>query len=256
MNRAVIFGAGVLACVAASSMWLHAQATPQGQGGGAPTTQQPGQGRPAGQPAQPGQPGQPGAAGQSGREGSMPNQVTLTGCIQRDSAPGGAQAGPSEMFKLTNASLAEMGSAAGGSSSASPGAGGREATDSGRAGSADVNPGGTGSRAAGAMAAAREYRLSASGGVNLSQHVNHRVRLMGTVTPAGRAGRMGAARSGGASGADAGASSPAPASGSSQPGAASSGGRGSTSQGSAAGPMSAPMLNVTSLTMLSTECGQ
>ena len=85
---------------------------------------------------------------------------------------------------------------------------------------------------------ANEYRLTAASGVDLAAHVNHKMQLTGTVTPAGK-GPTGDAR---------GAANSAP----SAPSASGQAGRSGTP--GAAETMPAPTLHVTTVTMVASSC--
>jgi hypothetical protein len=80
--------------------------------------------------------------------------ITVTGCVQQAS-PG---ASSSNAFKLTDASM---------------GAGAKSSSESSASSSA--------ARSAEAAGALDEYTLSADSSVNLSQHVNHKVEITGTI---------------------------------------------------------------------------
>ncbi len=208
---------------------------------------QPGQGTPGqpGQPTQPGrgtpgQPGQPatpapgtspGQMGAQGRgQGAAAREITVTGCVMRDTAAPAAGAQGAEAFILTHARLAS----------------GAGATSGGDA---------RGQGPSGAAGMGQEYRLMAAGDVKLSAHVNHQVRVTGTVM--GGRGRMGrgAEPTGSATPGATGPGSTTPGSatpGASDPGTPSTGAPSAGNMARGAGM--APMLNVTELTMVSATC--
>jgi len=182
----------------------------QGQNPPAPVPAQPGQPTQPRQPTPPpGQPTQPGQGTTPSRpESPMPSQtgaareVTLTGCLARDTAKPAADGQTTDAFLLTNA---------------------RTATGAGQAAQAP---------AASAGDMGQRYRLMAKGDVNFTPHLNHQIRVTGTMMDAATMGR---------------GDTPAPGSpttGSSTPG--------SSTSGSATVP--APIFHVTQLTMVSATC--
>lgn len=101
---------------------------------------------------------------------------------------------------------------------------------------------------ASSSAAAQTYVVSAgSSGVNLSQHLNHKVQITGTTISA-RAGSSGSGTTDQSATADRPGSSSSPGS-SSAPGSASASARGTATPASAM-----PTLNVTSIKMVSANC--
>ena len=148
---------------------------------------------------------------------AMDRTVTIVGCLVRDTVakPEGAPSGP--MFKITN-----VAPATGSLPSGAPAAGETTGRARGRtSGAGSTEP------------LAREYRLMAMGGVDLSEHLNHKMQLTGTITPASDTA-PGATR-GGASGRSA------------------SGTEGAASA-SAPRPAGPATLHVTSATMVALSC--
>ena len=198
-----------LACVLAAGVALAAQ----GQGRG----QQPGATPPT-PPTSQSTPSTPqSASADSSRE------LTVTGCLMSDTSPAGGTSTPGSgpaVFKLTRAEL-------------SPTEGDRAGARAGA--SASSNSRGTTSEPI-------EYRLMAATGVNLSSHLNQRVRITATRSELGvGAGTRGSTETP--------AGNPAGRAGQNQP---SSGAR-ATGQ-AARDAAAAPMLRVTSVTMLGSTC--
>jgi hypothetical protein len=163
--------------------------------------------------------------------------VTVTGCLQ--SWDGSSTVGRSS----TTPSRPD--SSASGASSAT-GAAQYILTNVQHGGSKDSSASSASSSAAGA--AGHTFILAAgSSGVNLSQHVNHKVEITGT-TVSGKAGTTGQGTTDMAGTADRPGSSTSPGS-SASPGAASASARGTATPASAM-----PTLNVTSLKMVSANC--
>jgi hypothetical protein len=171
MHAARICTGLTAACALALGLSVQAQSTTPPTQPMPPTTQ-------PGQPAQPGQPGpgqptpprQPAPGGMTGSAGQE-STVTLTGCLQRDTASTAGQATAAQatsaasMFKLTNAKPATSAAATAGSTASSTGP-------------SSAQRGGT------ALPTASEYRLMAMGNVNLAPHANHQMTVTGTVVPA------------------------------------------------------------------------
>lgn len=198
-------------------------ATPSAQQGTPPTNPpgQPGQGPAPGRP-QPPQPGQGTSPGQPGSQTQSDREITLTGCLARDTSASASAGQGANTFLLTRARSAGAGAIT------SPGATGRDQGQSG----ASLNVG-------------QAYRLMAKGKVSLQEHLNHQVRVTGTVVEGATAGGSAVER---------------PQPGSSNPGWSSAGSQnpGSPSadtdarMGAATGQT--PTLHVTELTMVSATC--
>ena len=191
------------------------------------------------------------AQSQEPRPATMPSAnaadrtVTVVGCLQRDAAPGASAASGASaaaMYKLTNAS---PGTAAAGGATTSPsaGAGGRETPST-----AGSTAGRAGSDAAAAHSdagatATTEYRIVPGSGVgDLAPHVNHRMQFTGTVSPGAGRGAEGRGR-------ESGDATSGRSAGNTEPSTPSAQGRGRA--GSVA---NTPMLNVSSMTMVSSSC--
>jgi hypothetical protein len=182
----------------------------QGQNPPAPVPAQPGQPTQPRQPTPP--PGQPTRPPEQGTTPSRPEspmssqmgasrEVTLTGCLARDTTKPATGGQATEAFILTNARTA--------TGAAVDARGASSSSQSTRA------PGETGDMGL-------RYRLMAKQDVNFTPHLNHQVRVTGTIMDVGAAGR-----------------SDAPAAGSATTGSA---------------PTLAPMFHVTQLTMVSATC--
>ena len=188
-------------------------------------------------------------AGQSGSESGQ--TVTVTGCLQ--SWDGSSTVGRSGTTPSRPESSASSSSSAGGqfiltnvqqggssdSSSAS-------STSSTSSPSTTASPGSSASSSS--RGAGQTFILSAgSSGVNLSQHVNHKVTITGT-TMSGRSGSSGSGTTDQSGTADRPGSSTSPGS-SASPGSSSASDRGTATPAS-----SMPTLNVTSIKMVSANC--
>ena len=162
-----------------TSLFAQGQSNPP-----APVPAQPGQPTQPGQPARPGQPTQPGQGStpsQPGSRAAMSSQqgadreVTITGCVGRDTTKPVAGGQATDGFMLTNVRPAT----------------GAAADARGSANAAQA-PGRSGDMS-------QQYRLMAKGDVNFAPHLNHQVRLTGTMMggPSGR-GAMGSTTAGAA----------------------------------------------------------
>ena len=219
------------ACALAVGIGLSAYA----QGGSQPSSTQPQSQRPSGQTP----------SGQSPSGQTMTGEtVSVTGCVVRDSATNASQGQTQGMFKLTNV---QMSGASPSSSSANAGRTNNSGA-SNNSGEGSSNSSASSSAAAGrnAMSQPAEYHLVAGSGVDLSQHVNHRVQISGTQTN-GRGGRAGASTMGNSTGSanapgpgasNSGGSTNAPGGGASNSGGSTNapGGSASNSGGSANAP--------------------
>lgn len=157
----------------------------QGQNPPAPVPAQPGQptqpGQPApprpGQPTQPGQgttPSQPGSPSSAASQQGANREVTLTGCLARDTSKPAAGGQATDGFLLTHARTATgAGGDARGSASGAP----------------------TTQAPAGAAGMGMQYRLMAKGDVNFAPHLNHQIRVTGTAMDTGAANRSATAGS-------------------------------------------------------------
>ena len=154
---------------------------------------------------------------QSGRQGRMGGPMTLTGCIKAGDTSG--------TYMLTNIQRGDMGMGSGSTTTAGSGSGQGMGRGMGR----------------GMM---NQLMLNASGDVDLSAHIGHKVEVTGTMS--GGRGRMGggaATTTGSGSTTTAGSTSEAGAAG-----ATTSGGQGGMGRGMRS-------MTVTSIKMISTDCG-
>lgn len=160
---------------------------------------------------------------QSGRQGRMGGPMTLTGCVKAGDTTG--------TYMLTNIQRSDMGMGSGSTTTTS----GAATTTAGSSGMGQGMGRGMGR---GMM---NEIMLNAGGDVDLSAHVGHKVEVTGTMS--GGRGRMG----GGA--ATTGGSGATTTSGSSTAGGA------ATTTAGQGGGRGMRSMTVTSVKMISTDCG-
>ncbi len=136
--------------------------------------------------------------------------ITVTGCVQQ-SSPG---ASSSNAFKLTDVSMGSAAKSASGATSSS-------------------------ARSSEAASALDEYALSADSGVNLSQHVNHKVEITGTIANDSAAST---------------AASPGAAPGSTPQDTTNPGAPGASTSARSASSLGTPTLKVTSVRPIASSC--
>jgi len=161
-------------------------------------------------------------AAQSGRQGRMGGPMTLTGCVKAGETSG--------TYMLTNVQRGDMGM---GSGSTTTTAGAATTT----AGGSSMGQG----MGQGMGRGMNQIMLNASGDVDLSAHVGHKVEVTGTMS--GGRGRMAG-----------GAATTTESGGSSAAGGSTTGGAATTTAGQGGGRGMRTM-SVTSVKMISTECG-
>ncbi len=155
---------------------------------------------------------------QSGRQGRMGGPMTLTGCVKAGDTSG--------TYMLTNVQRSDTGMGSGAATTT--------------AGAATSTAAGAGQGMGRGMG---QIMLNASGDVDLSAHVGHKVEVTGTMSGGRRMGGGGAATTTGGGGATTTAGSA---------GSTAAGGATTSGQGGGRGMRS---MSVTSLKMISTDCG-
>ena len=163
---------------------------------------------------------------QSGRQGRMGGPMTLTGCVKAGDTAG--------TYMLTNIQRGDTGMGSGSTTTTA----GATTTAGGAATAAGSGMG------QGMGRGMNQIMLNASGDVDLSAHVGHKVEVTGTMS--GGRGRMG----GGAGTTT--ASGATTTGGSAAAGGSTAGGAGTTTAGQGGRGMRS--MTVTSLTMISTDC--
>lgn len=154
---------------------------------------------------------------QSGRQGRMGGPMTLTGCVKAGDTSG--------TYMLTNVQRGDMGMGSGSATTT--------------AGAATTTAGGSG-MGQGMGRGMNQITLNATGDVDLSAHVGHKVEVTGTMS--GGRGRMAG-----------GATTTTESGGSTTAGSSAAGGATTTAgQGGGRGMRT---MSVTSLKMISTDCG-